>query len=172
MWWSWKEWYWTISTLRGLDGLESTHFQQFTNWADVVVLKEQTFFLLFPLLEGVVVMKVLIFNNFHFRRMCWSWKDSFVSISTLGRCGGLERTTFLTVFTFRGCGNIGRTDFWQVTGFWIISTLGGNGGFMRTEFGQFAFWEGVVVFKGLIFKISNLAGFCGLWRTDFKQFPL
>ena len=33
------------------------------------------------------------------------------NISTLGGCGGLERTGFLTVYTLGGCGVLEITDF-------------------------------------------------------------
>ena len=44
-----------------------------------------------------MVLKELIFN----------------SVSTLGGCGGLERTDFSTVSTLGGCGGLERTDFKQ-----------------------------------------------------------
>ena len=34
-----------------------------------------------------------------------------IQFLTLGGCGGLERTHFLTVFMLRGCGGLERTDF-------------------------------------------------------------
>ena len=60
----------------------------------------------------------------------WSWKNWFLTISsTLGGCGGLERTG----------GNLKRTDFLQFLLSWknwflTISTLGGCGGLERTDF--------------------------------------
>ena len=39
-----------------------------------------------------MVFKELVFNSFHFGRMWWSLKNSFLTVSTLGVCGGLERT--------------------------------------------------------------------------------
>ena len=42
-----------------------------------------------------MLLKELIFNSF----------------CTLGRCGGLERTEFITVSTLGGCGGLERTDF-------------------------------------------------------------
>ena len=41
-----------------------------------------------------MVLKELIFHSFYF-----------------GRCGGLDRTDFLTVSTLGGCGGLERTDF-------------------------------------------------------------
>ena len=34
------------------------------------------------------------FNSFYFGRVWWSWKNSFLTVSTLEGCGGLERTHF------------------------------------------------------------------------------
>ena len=42
----------------------------------------------------VVVLKEVIFNIFYFVWMWWSWKNLFLSFSTLCGCGGLERTDF------------------------------------------------------------------------------
>ena len=56
MWWSWKNWFWTVSTLGRYDGLERTDFEQFLLWDSVVVLKE------------------LILNSFYFWKVWWSWK--------------------------------------------------------------------------------------------------
>ena len=56
-------------------------------------------------------------------------KELILTVSTFGRCGGLERTVFLTV-----------------------STLGWCCGCERTDFLQFLLWEGVVVLIELIFN--------------------
>ena len=172
VWWSWKNWFWTVCTLGGYGGHERTDFEQFVLW------------------EGVVVMKGLILNGFYFGRVWWSWKNWFWTVSTLGQCGGHDRTDFeqflllegvvvlkelilnsfyfgrvwwswknwfWTVSTCRGCGGLDRTDFeqfllwgvwwsWQ-NWFWIVSTLGGCGGLERTDFGQFLLWESVVVLE-------------------------
>ena len=37
-------------------------------------------------------------------------KELILTVSTLGGCGGLERTDFLTVSTLGGCGGLERTD--------------------------------------------------------------
>ena len=42
-----------------------------------------------------MVLKELVFNHFYFGRVWWSWKELVFTISTLGVCGGLERTGFL-----------------------------------------------------------------------------
>ena len=41
-----------------------------------------------------MVLKELIFKSLSFGRVRWSWKNRFVTFSTLGGCGGLERTDF------------------------------------------------------------------------------
>ena len=41
-----------------------------------------------------MVLKELIFNSFYFGRVWWSWKNLFLTVSTLGGSGGLERTDF------------------------------------------------------------------------------
>ena len=42
----------------------------------------------------MVGLKELIFNSFYFGWVWWSGKNSFLTVSTLGRCGDLERTGF------------------------------------------------------------------------------
>ena len=171
MWWSWKNWLWTVSTLRGCRSLERTDFEQFILWEGVVVLKgliwtvwilrgcgglERTDFEQFLLWEGVVVMKELIFNSFYFGRVWWSWKNWFGTVSTLRWCGGQE----------------------------------------RTDFEQFVLWDSVVVIKELIltsfysgmvcclglvvwwswknwfWTVSTLRGCGSHEKTDFEQFLL
>ena len=47
--------------------------------------------------QSVVVLKELIFNSFYIGRVCLVLKVSTTDdliVSTLGRCGGLERTDF------------------------------------------------------------------------------
>ena len=154
MWWSWKNWFWTVSTLEGCGGrcgcLERTDFEQFLLW------------------EGVVVLKELISDSFYFGRVWWSWKNWFWTVSTLegcgGRCGGLERTDFeqfllwdsvvvlkeliLNSFYF------GRMGWSWKNWFWTVSTFGGCGSPERPDFEQFLLWKGVevgvVVLKELI----------------------
>ena len=41
-----------------------------------------------------MVLKELIFNSLYCGRVWWSSKNSFLTVSTLGGCGGLERTHF------------------------------------------------------------------------------
>ena len=93
VWWSWKNWFWTISTFWGCDHFETTDFEQFLLWAGVTVLK-RTDFEQFLLCKGVMVLKELILKSFYFGRVWWSWKNWFWRVSTLGGCGGLERTDF------------------------------------------------------------------------------
>ena len=85
---------------------ESSDFSQFLYWA------------------GVVVLKQLIVHSFYIGRVWWSGKNYFLSVSTLGRFGGLEITAFLTVCILGRCGGLERTDC-----------------------SQFLLWEGVVVLK-------------------------
>ena len=111
--WSWKNRFWTVSTLGGCGGHERTDFEQFLLWDDVVVLKEQIFnsfyfggcggrcgglertdFEQFLLWDDVVVLKEQILNSFYFGRVWWSWKNWFWTVSTFGGCGGHERTAF------------------------------------------------------------------------------
>ena len=55
---------------------------------------ERTDFSQFLLLEGVGILKELIFNSFYFGQVWWSWKDQVLTVSNFGGCGGLERTDF------------------------------------------------------------------------------
>ena len=72
-----------------------------------------------------MVLKELIFNNFFSGR---GWWESFLTIPTLGGCGGLERSfSFLTIPTLGGCGGLERTDL-------LVSILGGCGCLDRTHF--------------------------------------
>ena len=135
----------------------------------------------------MVVLTELILNSFYIGRVWLSWKNWFLTVSILGRYGGLERTDFEQFL------------YWEVCG-----------GLERTDFKQFLYWDGVVVLKELIlnslyirkvwwknwflsvkswknwfFTVSILGryaglertdvsfGCCGgLERTDFKQFLL
>ena len=80
-----------------------------------------------------MVLKELIFHSF--------------TVSTLGGCGGLERTDFYNSFYF---GSV-----------WFLKELifhsfyfGRCGGLERTDFSQFLLWEDVVVLKEPIFNSS------------------
>ena len=92
VWWSWKNWFLTLSIFRGHSGLDRTDFEQFLYWEGVVVLTE-LIFSSFDLAD-VVVLKELIFNKFYIRKVWWSWKNWFLTVSILGGCGGIERTDF------------------------------------------------------------------------------
>ena len=154
VWWSWKNWFWTVSTLEGCEvrcgGIERTDFEQFLLW------------------EGVVALKELILKSFYFGRVWWSWKNWIRTVSTLewcgGRYGGLKRTDFedfllwdsvlvmkeliLNSFYF------GRVWWCWKNRFWTVSTLEGcggrYGGLERTDFEDFLLWDSVVVMKELI----------------------
>ena len=41
-----------------------------------------------------MVLKELIFNSLHFWKVWWFLKELVLTVSTLGGCGGLERTDF------------------------------------------------------------------------------
>ena len=84
VWWSWKNWFLTVSTLGGCGGLERNDFLQFIFWVDVVVL-ERTDFL----------------DCFFFGWMWWSWKNWFLTVYMLEGCGGLQWIDFLAVSTLR-----------------------------------------------------------------------
>ena len=141
VWWSWKNWFWTVSTLGQCGGLERTHFEQFLLW------------------KGVVVLKELILNSFYFGRVWWSWKNWLWTISTLGRCGSLERTDCERFLLWKGVevgvvvlkelilnsSYFGRVWWSGKNWFWTVSTLGQCGGLERTHFEQFLLWEGGVV---------------------------
>ena len=105
MWWSWKNWFWTVSTFRQCNGLEKNWF-----WTVSSLIgcggHERTDFEQFLLCEGVVVMKELILNSFYFGKVWWSWKNWFWTVSTLGGCGGLEKNWFWTVSTLGWCGGV------------------------------------------------------------------
>ena len=49
-----------------------------------------------------MVFKELIFNIFYFGRVCWSSKNSILTLSTLGRYGGLKRTDFQWFLLWEG----------------------------------------------------------------------
>ena len=166
LWWSWKNSFWTVSAFRGCGGLERTNFEQSLLSEGVVVE-----------CGGVVFLKELILNSFHFGRVWWSWKNWFWTVSTLGGSGGHERTDFehfllsegevvlkeliLNSFYFQ------RVWWSWKNWFWTVSNLGGSGDLEWTHFEQFLIWwgsgglettlfehfllsEGVVVLKGLI----------------------
>ena len=79
--WSWNNWFWTVSTLGGCTGLERTDFEQFLLWEGVVLINKDGF-----------ITKFL--NIFYFGRVHMVLKEWFCTVSTLGGCGGLERTDF------------------------------------------------------------------------------
>ena len=177
MWWSWKNWFLTVSSLGGCGGLERTDFYIFLQlifWVGVVVLKE------------------LIFNSFYVGRVWWSWKNWIFTISMMEECGGLERTDFLQflhwevvvvlkelIFYSSYFGEVWsgleRTDFLQFLWTEILEECGGLEGTELSVFTfltisiwkdwlisyiyimdlmiflQFLLWEGVVVLKELIF---------------------
>ena len=169
VWWSWKNWFWTVSTLGGCGGLERTDFEQFLLWKGVEV--------------GVVVLKGLILNSFYFGTVWWSWKNWIWTVSTLGQCGGLERTDFEQFLLWEGVVVLKElilNSFWLGKGVVVIKELTSE---------DFLLWEGEVVLKELILNsfyfvtvwwswknwfwtVSTLGQYGGLERTDFEQFLL
>ena len=89
-------------------------------------------------------------------------KKLILTVSTLGRCGSLERTDFNS-FYFGGCGSLERTDF-------NSSTLGRCGGVDRTDFNNIYPWKGVMLLKQLILTVSTWRGCGSLEKTDFNSF--
>ena len=57
-----------------------------------------------------MVWKKLIFNLFYFRMCVVVLKEAILTVSTLGRCGSLERSN-LTVSILGGCGGLEITHF-------------------------------------------------------------
>ena len=82
VWWSWKNWFWTVCTLGGCWVLKELILNSF--YFGRVLGLERTDFEQFLLWEGVVVLKELILNSFYFWRVWWSWKNWFCTVSTLG----------------------------------------------------------------------------------------
>ena len=68
--WFLKNLFLTVNTLGNYGGPESTDFKQLILWMGVVFLKE--LLLIVSTSEGVVVLKQLIFNSFHFGKVWWS----------------------------------------------------------------------------------------------------
>ena len=178
MWWSWKDWFWTVSTLGGCGGLQRTDFEQFLLW------------------EGMMLLKELILNSFYFGTVWWSSKNWFWTVSTLGQCGGrcggvvvMKETDFeqfllwedvvvmkeliLNSFYFG-------TVWWSSKNwFWTVSTLGQCGGrcggvVVMKELILNSFYFGKVwwSWKNWFWTVSTLGRYDGLERTDFEQFPL
>ena len=170
VWWSWKNWLWTVSSLGRCGSLERTDFEQFLLWTGVEV--------------GVVVLKELILNSFYFGTVWWSWKNWFWTVSTLGGCGGLERTDFEQFLLWKGVevGMVvskelilnsfyfGRLWWSWKNSFWTVSTLGGCGGLESTDFEQFLLWDSVVVLTDWFWTVSTLGGCGGHESTDLNSF--
>ena len=59
-----------------------------------------------------MVLKELIFNSFLlWAGVQWSSRKLFLTVSTLGGCGGLEGYDLVTVSTLAGCHGLEKTDF-------------------------------------------------------------
>ena len=142
VWWSWKNWFWTILFWGGCGGLDRTDFEQFLLWDSVVVLKELILNSIYSW-DSVVVMKELILNSFYFGTVWWPWQNWFWTVSTLGGCGGLERTDFEHFLLLGQCG-----------------------GHERTYFEQFLLWDSVVVMKELILNNFYFGRLWWPWKAE------
>ena len=58
-----------------------------------------------------MILKELNFNTFYFERVWSVLKELILILYTLRGCGDLERTEFLTVSTLGRYGGLERTDF-------------------------------------------------------------
>ena len=96
------------------------HERPFTHEGNYLLLTVST-------LSGWGSLERTDFNSFYFGKVWWPWKNWFLTVSTLGWCGGLWKTWFLTFSTLEGCGGLESTDFQQ-----------------------FLLWEGVVFIRELI----------------------
>ena len=176
VWWSWKNWFWTVSTLGGLvilkelilnsfyfgrvvlkGGLERTDFEQFLLWEDMMILKG-----------------------------CGGLENWFWTVSTLGGCGGLERTDFEQFLLWEGVVVLkefilnrfyfGRVWWSWKNWFWTVSTLGGCEGLVvflkELILNNFLFGRVWWSWKNSFWTDSSLGGCGGLERTDFEQFLL
>ena len=98
----------------------------------------------FLIWEGVMVLKGLIFSNFHLGRMWWSWKY-----------------LFCVIFTWEGM------VFWK-DWYGEISTLGGCVSLEITDFGYFL--HGMIwwCWKDWFLSVFSLIGCGRLERSDFR----
>ena len=126
----------------------------------------------------MVVLKELILNTFYFGKVVWSWKNWFLSVSTLGGCGDVERTDFWHFLLWEGVdilkeliltvSALGGWWSWK-NSFLKLSTLGGFGGLERTDFKHFLLWEGVVVLKELILNTFYFGRVWWSWKNWFLR---
>ena len=98
---------------------------------------------LFFLWKDMVILKGLILNNFQLRRVWWSWKDWFVTISTLK---GFED---LKGLIFNHC-HLGNMQWSWKTWFLIISNFERGWWSWTGLFSTSSLWKHVVVSKGLV----------------------
>ena len=122
---------------------------------------ERTDFFYFPF-EDVLVLKGLIFNNFHFGRMWCCWKHWFWRCFHLRRVWWPCNDWFCTIFTYWGCGGVKISDL-----FWIFFSLERCG-----WFGQFQLWEGVMILKGLIFNSFQFGNMSWSWKDWVRMIAL
>ena len=111
VWWSWKNWFLTVSIFRRYGGLKRTDFEQFL-YCIVCGGLERTDFKQFLYLEGMVVLTELILNSFYIGRVWWSWKNWFLTVAHLGWYVVVLKELILNSFYYwAGCGGLERTDF-------------------------------------------------------------
>ena len=58
-----------------------------------------------------MVLKEVIFNISYIWWVWWSLKKRFLTVYTLGICGGLKVNDFVTVFTLSGCVGLEIRDY-------------------------------------------------------------
>ena len=104
-------------------------------------------------MKRVVALKEPIVNNVYCGKVWLSWKNWFLTGSTLERYGDPEKK-ILTLSTLEGLVVLKKNLFLTV------STVWGCGGLDSTAFQQFLLWEAIVVLKELMFN-SSIVGGCG-----------
>ena len=163
MWWSWNNWFLTVSILGGCGGLERRWFLTvYIFGVDVVVLKE------------------VIFNSFYFWLVWWSWNNWFLTVSTFGWMWWSWNNWFLTVSIFwlvwwswkkmifnsfyylGGCGGLERRWFLTVSNIWRMWWSWKKMIFNSFYFG-WMWWS----WKKRFLTVSIFGGCGGLERSDF-----
>ena len=181
-WWSWKNWFLTVSIFRRYGDFKRTDFEQFLYciWACCGGL-EITDFEQFVYSEGVVVLKELIF--FYIGKVWWSWEVILISFYIGNWVWWSWKNWFLTVCLER-IWDIGRVwlvlkelilnsfyfgKIWWSWKNWFltVSIFGSYGGLDRTDFEQSLYWEGVVAWKELIFNSVPFGQMWWSWKNWF-----
>ena len=90
VWWSWNNWFWQFLILEGVVVLKELISNSFyLGWCGG---PERILFNSFYFWRMWWSWKKFILNSCYFRRVWWSWKNWFLTFSTFGGCGSLERT--------------------------------------------------------------------------------